>query len=105
MGYSRALIVRGLENRSQLNGRNNLDDDNGRLVEYPGQPLGQSKMYEKLCSYENLLSAYEKAKKGKSNKLYVLKFKKDLENNLKQLQSELINQTYKPALLRCRVLD
>ncbi len=28
-----ALVVNRLENRSRLNGRNNLDNDNGRLVE------------------------------------------------------------------------
>lgn len=57
-------------------------------------------MYEKLCSYENLLSAYEKAKIGKTKISYVLKFKKELDKNLKQLQTELITQTYKPKPLK-----
>ena len=38
-------------------------------------------LYIKLCSYENLYLAYEKAKKHKTNKSYVIKFEKNLEFN------------------------
>ncbi|MEK6892855.1 MAG: hypothetical protein AABX07_01500 [Nanoarchaeota archaeon] len=55
-------------------------------------------MYQKLCLYENLFSAFIKARQGKTRKYYVLKFEKELEDNLKQLQTELIAQTYKPTL-------
>lgn len=61
-------------------------------------------LYKKLCSYENILSAYEKARQGKRQKPYVLKFEKELANNLKQLQTELITQTYKPRPLRTFII-
>lgn len=42
-------------------------------------------MYEQLCSYENLLLAFKKARKGKTKKDYVIKFERGLENNLIKL--------------------
>jgi retron-type reverse transcriptase len=57
-------------------------------------------LYIKLYSFENLLSAFNKAKKGKSKKDYVIKFEFDLLNNIKTLQSELINKTYSPYPLK-----
>ena len=57
-------------------------------------------MYNQLCSYENLILAYTKARKGKTQKLYVLKFEKDLEANIKKLQKELITQIYVPRPLK-----
>lgn len=56
-------------------------------------------LYTKLYSYENLLLAFKKAKKRKSKKKYVLDFEKNLKQNLKQLQQELINNTYEPKPL------
>jgi len=61
-------------------------------------------IYNDLCSYENLLSAYQKARQGKTKKFYVIKFEKDLEKNLKQLQTELITQTYKPKPLKTFII-
>ena len=57
-------------------------------------------MFEELCSYENLLLAFQKAKKGKSKRDYVRKFEKKLENNIIKLRKELISQTYKPKPLK-----
>ena len=57
-------------------------------------------MFEKIYSIENLLVAYLKAKKGKTQKHYVIKFEKDLENNLLKLSEELRLQTYQPRLLK-----
>ncbi|MFA5382822.1 MAG: reverse transcriptase domain-containing protein [Candidatus Micrarchaeia archaeon] len=57
-------------------------------------------LFSSLYSYENLNLAFEKAKIRKSNKQYVLDFEKNLEQNLKQLQNELINNTYKPKPLK-----
>ncbi len=57
-------------------------------------------MYEQLCSHENLLLAFKKAKKGKTKKDYIIKFKRNLENNLITLRQELISQTYKPKPLK-----
>lgn len=61
-------------------------------------------LYNTLCSYENLLEAYEKAREGKTKKHYVLKFKRDLIRNIKQLQTELITQTYKPRPLKTFII-
>jgi retron-type reverse transcriptase len=51
-------------------------------------------LYPKVCSFENLYNAYLKAREGKRYKEYVLKFSWNLEEELRKLQKELINQTY-----------
>lgn len=58
------------------------------------------KLYEKLCSIENLTLAYQKARKGKSKKSSVIEFEKDLQNNLLNLQNELLNFSYSPHKLK-----
>lgn len=57
-------------------------------------------MYKQLCSYENLLAAFQKARKGKTRKHYVIKFEENLKENLLKLQKELIIQIYKPKPLK-----
>lgn len=57
-------------------------------------------LYKKLCSYENLMLAFRKAKKGKSKMYYVINFEQDLDNNIKLLQKELIEDTYQPSQLK-----
>lgn len=52
-------------------------------------------LYVKLCSFENLYSAYLKARKSKRYKEYVLDFSWNVEKELIKLQGELINKTYK----------
>jgi len=102
--FVRSFYVNRLEdNRSNVNGRNDVDNDNGRLVEYSGLLLGLN-MYEQLCSYENLLLAFKKARKGKTRKDYVIKFEKDLENNLNKLREELISQKYQPKPLKSFII-
>ena len=39
-------------------------------------------LYPLLCSYDNLLKAYNKARKGKNSMPYVVEFRKDLKNSL-----------------------
>src|SRR3989344_4970974 len=56
-------------------------------------------LFVELCSYENLEKAFMKARNGKTSKLYVLKFEKELERNLFALKYELIFRIYKPKLL------
>jgi retron-type reverse transcriptase len=51
-----------------------------------------------------LLLAFKKAKKRKSRKPYVLEFEANLEINLKQLQSELLAETYQPAPLKTFII-
>ena len=61
-------------------------------------------MYEQIYSLENLYLAYLKARKGKTRKLYVLKFEKNLEKNLLKLSEELLSQTYKHRPLKTFIL-
>lgn len=56
-------------------------------------------LYEELCSFENIEIAFQRARRGKTLKPYVIKFEENLMENLKQLQQELITQTYKPKPL------
>lgn len=58
-----------------------------------------NKLYEKLCSYENLELAFMKARKNKTLKLYVIRFEKNLKQNLLQLQFELLTFSYRPQPL------
>lgn len=57
-------------------------------------------LYEQICLMKNLRSAYRKVRRGKARKWYVKEFDGDLERNLKLLQKELINRTYKPLPLK-----
>lgn len=61
-------------------------------------------MYTQLCSYDNLFLAYEKARKGKTTKEYVLEFEKNLNENLQQLRLELLFHAYKPRSLKIFIL-
>ena len=61
-------------------------------------------LYEDVCSYDNLLCAFEKAKKGKCSKLYVINFEKNLNQNLLNLRNELVFKKYKPKPLKTFIL-
>lgn len=55
--------------------------------------------YEQIISIKNLFHAWKKARKGKTQKIYVKEFEKDTIGNLFVIQRELINQTYTPKPL------
>jgi RNA-directed DNA polymerase len=57
-------------------------------------------LYKKLCSEENLILAFKKARKDKNKKPSVIEFEQNLEENLKKLSHELLNFTYTPKRLR-----
>ena len=61
-------------------------------------------MYEQLCSYENLELAFKRARRGKTLKPYVIEFEEKLKENLLQLQTELLSQTYKPEPLKTFII-
>ncbi len=61
-------------------------------------------MYKRIYSYENILLAFNKAKRGKTKRRYVKRFQRDLKENLTKLQEELINQTYQPCELKTFIL-
>ncbi|MDD3079115.1 MAG: reverse transcriptase/maturase family protein [Paludibacter sp.] len=54
-------------------------------------------LYDKICSEDNLIHAYEKARKGKSHTYGVRLFEKCLKNNMRKLQTELITGTYRTS--------
>lgn len=54
-------------------------------------------MFEELTSWDNLLTAYRKASKGKRGHANVAGFEHRLEDNLLELQSELRTKTYQPG--------
>ncbi len=59
-----------------------------------------NKLFDKLCSVENLYLAFKKAKKGKSKKWYVKEFESDIHNELLKLKKELKIQKYQPMPLK-----
>lgn len=61
-------------------------------------------IYDELCSYENLELAFNRARKGKTLKPYVIEFENELKENLLQLRNELLMQTYKPRPLKTFIL-
>lgn len=54
-------------------------------------------LYEQVCSEDNLVLAWEKARKGKTNTYGVKLFEKNLEQNMRQLQTELMDGTYRTS--------
>lgn len=102
----RALYVNNINNNSNANGNNNLNN-NGRFVRIAQArrpPNMFDTLYSKLCSYDNLSLAFNKAKKGKSTKLYVIEFEKSLKENLHQLRIELLIHSYRPRPLAVFIL-
>lgn len=58
-----------------------------------------NKIYKQVYSTDNLTSAFQKARKGKSKKNYVVNFELDLERNIGVLQRDLKFKIYKPSRL------
>ena len=56
-------------------------------------------LWQELCSYDNLLLSFKKARKRKTTLGYVKDFEKNLENNLLGLRSELLFHCYNPKSL------
>jgi len=63
-----------------------------------------NKLYDKICSTENINLAYRKARKGKGNRYYVKKFELNLQTNILNLQKELREMTYNPKPLKTFVI-
>lgn len=61
-------------------------------------------LYSQIISFDNLLLAFRKARKGKTKKEYVQSFEQKLGNKLLQLEGELETKTYKPRPLKTFVI-
>lgn len=57
-------------------------------------------LFPKITSFENLILAWEKARRGKRSKPAVARFEENAEGELFQLQRELQSQTYHPGPYR-----
>ncbi len=56
-------------------------------------------LYKKVYSMDNIILAWIKARKGKTRRLDIIEFDKDIERNLFTLHNELKNKTYSPKKL------
>ena len=61
-------------------------------------------LWDKVISYDNLYSAYIKARKGRRHLESVRRFEKDVEGNLKKLQKSLIDKTFTTSQYNTRVI-
>ena len=61
-------------------------------------------LYEKIISLENLILAWQNARKGKTQKSYVIEFEQELFYNLLVIHYELKYQTYLPKPLKSFVI-
>ena len=90
-------------NRRNVNVGNRFDNRRGMTLSCFRASVDKMKthrnLFQNLCSYDNLLLAFQNARKGKAKKQYVVDFEQNLENNLYALQWELLTHTYKPMPL------
>ena len=63
-------------------------------------PKTYKKLYEKIISWENLLKAYDAARKKKKWKKQQLEFHLNKEENLLSIRQELLEETWKPQPFR-----
>ena len=61
-------------------------------------------IYCLIISFENLILAWQKARKGKTKKLYVIEFERELFCNLFYLHYELLSNIYRPKPLKAFVV-
>lgn len=62
-------------------------------------------LYHEIYSMKNLVLAWKSARKGKTNKDYVIEFEKNLFGNLLDLHYELKYQIYRPKILKTFILQ
>jgi retron-type reverse transcriptase len=54
-------------------------------------------VFEQLCSWDNLVSAYRKASRGKRGYQYIAAFEHRMEDNMAVLREELVSGRYRPG--------
>ena len=62
--------------------------------------MEKTDIYSSIFDLGNLELAWKNARKGKTKKIYVIKFEKDLSDNLMALHYELKSETYQPKPLK-----
>ncbi|MCX6358884.1 MAG: reverse transcriptase/maturase family protein [Armatimonadetes bacterium] len=68
----------------------------GAFVQGPAAVKREKELFEQVCSFENLLAAAHKARRGKRFRPDVARFEHDLEPQALLLQSELRGRQYRP---------
>ena len=71
----------------------------GRTVKYSCPQFTST--LEEIITDEKLLSAFERAAKGKKSRAGVFRFTNDLGMNLERLKEEVFSHTYRPIPCRC----
>ncbi len=97
------------DNRLNVNGNNWNDNRNGYAFGIALAPKTNAmkcykQIYGEIISFENLILAWKKARKGKTTKKYVIEFEKELFYNLLALHYELKFEAYKPKPLQAFVI-
>ncbi|MEK6845758.1 MAG: reverse transcriptase/maturase family protein, partial [Nanoarchaeota archaeon] len=101
--FGRPLYVNNHNYQGNANDRNNLHN-NSRFLRISHSTIITVKenncSYAELCSYDNLLFAFKKARKGKTLRPEVIEFEKDFNENILQLRMELLFHAYRPMPLK-----
>ena len=72
-----------------------MDEEQGA-----GRMKRYGSLWEKVVSWENLVSAARKARRGKRGRVSVQDFEFDLERQLLSIQNQLKERTYRPGEFR-----
>lgn len=101
----RSAILNNDNNNSNANSNNNLNNNARFVSNNPGTSKAfNNDLYSKLCTYQNLELAWQKARKHKTLKPYVIEFEKNLKENLLMLRTELLLHSYRPKPLETFIL-
>ena len=97
------------DHRLNVNGNNHGNNRNGyafeiALVSKTSIMKTYTNLYEQIISEENIILAFQKARKGKSQKYYVQEFSKNLIENLSVLRMELLLFSYTPKKLETFII-
>jgi len=94
------------DNRTHVNANDNPSNQNHCLgiVFFRNFIKMKQGFYEQIYSKKNLVLAWRNARKGKTQKHYVLEFEKNLIQNINSLHHELKNQTYQPKPMQVFIL-
>jgi retron-type reverse transcriptase len=111
-GATERRVAFGVNNnqRFNLNTNDNINNTRPALGIGSFHALGFFKMktyrnlFKKLCSMENLISAYCNASKNKTQNPNIQEFEKHWQLNLAVLHRELKNKTYLPKPLKTFIL-
>ena len=100
---ARASRLNNFDNNSNFNADNhNVNNHNAlRGIAQQAETIYNiaRDLWKELCGYDNLFLAYQKARKHKTTKQYVIDFEKNLRGNLLLLNSELLLHSYSPKPL------